>query len=48
MMFEQYTKLFDLSWLEPWLVEALAVIGGALILGLVVSKTIDFLNGDQR
>jgi len=47
-MFEQYVKLFDLSWLEPWLVEALAVIAGALLLGLVIGKTMDFLNGEQQ
>jgi hypothetical protein len=47
-MFEQYIKLFDLSWLEPWLVEALAVIAGALLLGLVIGKTMDFLNGEQQ
>jgi hypothetical protein len=47
-MFEQYVKLFHLGWIEPWMVEALAIIFGALLLGLVVGKTIDFLNGDQR
>ena len=46
-MFEQYVKLFHLDWIEPWLVEALAMIGGAIVLGLVVAKTIEFLNGDQ-
>ena len=47
-MFEQYVKLFHLGWIEPWMVEALAIIFGALLLGLVVGKTMDFLNGDQQ
>jgi hypothetical protein len=47
-MFEQYVKLFDLSWLEPWLVEALAIMAGALLLGLVIGKTMDFFNRDQQ
>jgi hypothetical protein len=45
---EYYTKLFNLSWTESWLVEALIVIFGALLLGLVVGKTMDFLNRDQQ
>jgi hypothetical protein len=47
-MFDQYVKLFHLNWIEPWMVEALAIMFGALLLGLVVGKTIDFLNGDQQ
>jgi hypothetical protein len=47
-MFDQYIKLFDISWVEPWIVEALAIMFGALLLGLVVGKTMDFLNGDQQ
>jgi hypothetical protein len=47
-MFDQYVKLFNISWIEPWMVEALAIIFGALLLGLVVGKTMDFLNGNQR
>jgi hypothetical protein len=47
-MFEQYVKLFHLDWIEPWMVEALAIMFGALLLGLVVGKTMDFLNGDQQ
>ncbi len=47
-MFDQYVKLFHLDWLQPWMVEALAIMFGALLLGLVVGKTMDFLNGDQR
>ena len=42
-MFEQYVKLFDLSWLEPWMVEALAMIAGALILAIVICKAMDIL-----
>jgi hypothetical protein len=47
-VFDQYVKLFHLDWLQPWMVEALAIMFGALLLGLVVGKTMDFLNGDQR
>jgi hypothetical protein len=47
-MFEQYVKLFHLGWIEPWMVEALAIIFGALILSLVVCKAMDCLNGDQQ
>jgi len=47
-MFEQYIKLFQLDWIEPWMVEAVAIMFGALLLGLVIGKTMDFLNGDQR
>jgi hypothetical protein len=36
-MFDQYVKLFDLSWLESWLVEALVVI----------CKAVDCLNGEN-
>ena len=47
-MFDQYVKLFDISWIDPWIVEALVIILGALLLGLVIGKAMDFLNGDQR
>jgi len=48
VILDQYVKLFNISWIEVWMVEALAIIGGALVLGLLVAKTMDFLNGDQR
>jgi hypothetical protein len=47
-MFDQYVKLFQLNWIEPWMVEALAIMAGALLLGLVICKAMDFLNGDQQ
>jgi hypothetical protein len=47
-VFDQYVKLFDISWIDPWIVEALVIIFGALLLGLVIGKAMDFLNGDQR
>ena len=46
-MFDQYVKLFNLSWIEPWMIEALTMMAGALLLVLVVCKTMDFLNGDR-
>jgi hypothetical protein len=47
-MFDQYVKLFNIDWIEPWMVEALAIMFGALLLGLVVGKSMDFLNRDQQ
>jgi hypothetical protein len=47
-MFEQYVKLFHLNWIEPWMVEALAMIAGALILSIVICKAMDCFNGDQQ
>jgi hypothetical protein len=47
-MFDQYVKLFHLDWIEPWIVEALVIMFGALLLGLVVGKTMDILNGNQQ
>ena len=48
MIFDQYVKLFNLNWIEPWLVEALAMIAGALMLAIVICKAMDCLNGDQQ
>ena len=47
MIFDQYTKLFSTDWIEPWMVEALAMIAGALILAFVICKAMDCLNGDR-
>ena len=47
-MVDYYVKLFNTSWIEPWMVEALTIMAGALLLGLVVAKTMEFLNGDKR
>ncbi len=47
-MFEQYVKLFHLGWIQPWMVEALAIVAGGLILGLVVCKAMESLNGDEK
>ena len=46
-MLDQYVKLFNMSWIEPWMVEALAMIAGALILAIVVCKATDCFNGDR-
>ena len=37
-MFEQYVKLFDLKWLEVWMVEAVCIIGVAIILAVMICK----------
>jgi hypothetical protein len=42
-MLEQYIKLFYLEWVEPWMVEAIALVGGGLLLALIIVKIIDFL-----
>ncbi len=47
-MFDQYLKLFYLDWIQPWMVEAMAIVFGGLLLTFVVCKCMDFLNGDQR
>ena len=47
-MFEQYIKLFRLDWIEPWMVEALAIVAGGLVLMFVVCKAMDCLNGEDR
>ena len=46
-MLDQYVKLFNISWIESWMVEALAVIAGALIVVLVICKAMEFLNRDN-
>ncbi len=47
-MFEQYIKLFRLDWIEPWMVEALAIVTGGFVLMFVVCKALDCFNGDQQ
>jgi hypothetical protein len=44
---DNYVKLFDLSWMDPWLAEALIIIGAALLLGLVLCKVASCINGDN-
>ena len=46
-MFDQYIKLFDISWIEPWMVEAMAMIIGSLLLVFMICKALDCFNGDQ-
>ena len=45
---ENYAKLFDLSWIEPWLVEALAVMGLALLLAMIISRLAIWFNGENQ
>lgn len=47
-MVDQYIKLFSTSWIEPWIVEAMIVMSAALLLGVVLCKVAEFLNGDQQ
>ena len=47
-MFDQYVKLFHLDWVDLWMVEAVIVMAGALLLGVVLCKVASFLNGDNR
>jgi len=39
--------LFDLKWLEPWMVEAAVVVFGALLLSFVVCKVTDCMTGEK-
>ena len=48
MMFDQYVKLFHLDWIQPWMVEAMAIVVGGLILMFVVCKAMDCLNGEDK
>jgi hypothetical protein len=45
---DNYVKLFDLSWIEPWLVEALAVIALALLLAMIISRLAIWFNGENQ
>jgi hypothetical protein len=45
---DNYVKLFDLSWVDPWLVEALAVIALALILAMIISRLAVWFNGENQ
>ena len=47
-MFDQYVKLFNISWIEPWMVEAMAMIAGAFLLVFMICKAMDCFNGDQQ
>ena len=48
MMLEHYVKLFHLTWIKPWIVEALVMIVGALVLVFVVCKAMDWFNGESK
>jgi hypothetical protein len=48
MIFDQYIKLFNTDWIEPWMVEALAMIVGSLLLVFVICKALDCFNGDNQ
>lgn len=47
-MLDQYVKLFNISWIEPWMVEALAIVFGGLLLSFIVCKAMDCFNGEDR
>jgi hypothetical protein len=40
--------MFNLNWLEAWMIEAVATIFGALLLGYVLCKVADFITGDNQ
>ena len=46
-MFDQYVKLFNISWIDLWMVEAMAMIVGALILVFMICKALDCFNGES-
>ena len=48
-MLEQYVKMFDLvPWIDAWLIEALGIIFGALLVGYIVIKAVTGFNGDEQ
>ncbi len=47
-MFDQYVKLFNISWIEPWMIEALGIVLGGLLLSFVVCKAMDCFYGEDR
>jgi hypothetical protein len=47
-MFDQYVKLFNTSWVEPWMVEAVAIIVGSLLLVFVVCKAMDCFSEENQ
>jgi len=48
-MFDQYVKMFDLvPWIDAWLIEAVGIIFGALLVGYVVIKAVTRFNGDEQ
>jgi hypothetical protein len=42
-MFDQYIKLFHLGWIELWMVEAVCIIGVAIVLVVLVRKFADMI-----
>ena len=46
-MFDQYVKLFNLSWLEPWMVEAAILVFGGFLLSFIVCKVTDCMTGEK-
>ena len=47
-MFDHYVRLFNVSWIETWMVEALAVIAGAIVLMMIVCKVTDCMTGENK
>ena len=45
---DNYIKLFDLSWVEPWLVEALIVMAIGLLLAMILSRLAIWFNGENQ
>jgi hypothetical protein len=45
---DHYVKLFHLNWIEPWMIEAMAMIVGALFLVFIICKAIDCFNGESQ
>ena len=48
MISDQYIKLFSTDWIEPWMIEALAIMFGAMWLVWIICKIMDFLDGNQQ
>jgi hypothetical protein len=47
-MFDQYIKLFNISWIEPWIVEAMVIVFGGMLLMFMICKAMDCINGEDQ
>jgi len=45
---DNYIKLFDLSWVEPWLVEGLIAMALGLIFAMIISRLCLWFDGENQ
>ena len=44
---DHYAKLFDLAWVQVWMVEAVVAIAAALVLGAIFCKLARCINNEE-